>query len=101
MDYRAAYQSKLTTAQEAVKLVKTGDWVDYGFGTSHPPVLDQALGERMTADERLTDIHFRGAIAMFRPAVTQIPNAEERITGNSWHTGGIEGKLMDLSLIDI
>lgn len=99
MDYRAAYQSKLTTAQEAVKLVKTGDWVDYGFGTSHPPVLDQALGERMTADERLTDIHFRGAIAMFRPAVTQIPNAEERITWNSWHTGGIERKLMDSGFV--
>ena len=29
MDYQAIYQSKLTTAQEAVKIVKSGDWVDY------------------------------------------------------------------------
>ena len=30
MDYTALYQSKLTTAEEAVKVVKSGDWVDYG-----------------------------------------------------------------------
>ncbi len=29
MDYQAMYQQKLTTAQEAVKVVKSGDWVDY------------------------------------------------------------------------
>ena len=30
MDYQAMYQQKLTTAEEAVKVVKSGDWVDYG-----------------------------------------------------------------------
>ncbi len=29
MDYQAEYQKKLTTAAEAVKVVKSGDWVDY------------------------------------------------------------------------
>ena len=29
MDFQALYKSKLTTAAEAVKLVKSGDWVDY------------------------------------------------------------------------
>ena len=32
MDYTALYQQKLTTADEAVKVVKSGDWVDYGWG---------------------------------------------------------------------
>ena len=30
MDYQAMYQQKLTTAAQAVKAVKSGDWVDYG-----------------------------------------------------------------------
>ena len=30
MDFAALYKSKLTTPEEAVKVVKSGDWVDYG-----------------------------------------------------------------------
>ena len=33
MDYAALYQKKLTSAAEAVKVVKSGDWVDYGAPT--------------------------------------------------------------------
>ena len=36
MDYQAMYQQKLTTAAQAVKAVKSGDWVDYGWCTNHP-----------------------------------------------------------------
>ena len=36
MDYAALYQKKLTTAAEAVKVIKSGDWVDYGWCTNHP-----------------------------------------------------------------
>ena len=35
MDFQALYKSKLTTADEAVKLVKSGDWVDYKIGRAH------------------------------------------------------------------
>ena len=35
MDYQALYQQKLTTADEAVKVVKSGDWVDYTWCTNH------------------------------------------------------------------
>ena len=37
MDYAALYQKKLTSAAEAVKVVKSGDWVDYGWGPHPPP----------------------------------------------------------------
>ena len=30
MDFAKEYQEKLVTADEAVKVVKSGDWVDYG-----------------------------------------------------------------------
>ena len=43
MDFQAMYKSKLTTAEEAAKLVKSGDWVDYGWCTNHPVALDRAL----------------------------------------------------------
>ena len=40
------YKQKLMTPEEAVKVVKSGDWVDYGMGTTQPVLLDQALAAR-------------------------------------------------------
>ena len=34
MGFAEEYRSKLTTAEEAVKVVKSGDWVDYGWCTA-------------------------------------------------------------------
>ena len=31
MDFSQEYQSKLKTADEAVKVVQSGDWADYGW----------------------------------------------------------------------
>lgn len=73
MDYQAEYQKKLTTAEEAVKVVKSGDWVDYSFCANHPIALDKALAERMAADPSLTDLSFRGAIALWRPRSPSSP----------------------------
>ena len=72
MDYTALYQQKLTTADEAVKVVKSGDWVDYGWCTGTPVALDKALAARMG---ELEDVNFRGGVLMRRPAVFDIPNA--------------------------
>ena len=47
MDYAALYQQKLTTADEAVKVVKSGDWVDYGWCVGTPDALDRALAKRL------------------------------------------------------
>ena len=48
-DFQALYKQKLTTADEAVKVIKSGDWVDYGFCAIHPRVLDEALARRAPA----------------------------------------------------
>ena len=37
MNVQELYQKKLTTAAEAVKAVKSGDWVDYGWGARTIP----------------------------------------------------------------
>ena len=73
MDYTALYQQKLTTADEAVKVVKSGDWVDYGWCTGTPVALDKALAARMG---ELEDVNFRGGVLMRRPAVFDIRYSE-------------------------
>ena len=47
MSYQEQYKQKLTSAQEAVKAVKSGDWLDYGWSVCSPNALDKALAERM------------------------------------------------------
>ena len=41
------YKSKLTTAKEAAAIVKSGDWVDYGWTTTTPVAFDKAMAERL------------------------------------------------------
>ena len=36
MDYKQQYTQKLVSAAQAATVVKSGDWVDYGWTTSTP-----------------------------------------------------------------
>ena len=36
MGFQEEYKQKLVTADEAVKVVQSGDWVDYGWCTGTP-----------------------------------------------------------------
>ena len=89
MSYQEVYKQKLTTADEAVKAVKSGDWVDYGWSVCSADALDKALARRMG---ELTDVKIRGGILTHKPAIFDVPNAAEHFCWNSWHMGGIERK---------
>ena len=89
MDYKQLYDSKLTTADKAAEVVKSGDWVDYGWCATTPVAFDKALAKKITA---LHDVKFRGGILMWVPEIFKIDHPEEHITWNSWHMGGIERK---------
>ncbi|SUW09495.1 butyryl-CoA:acetate CoA-transferase [Brachyspira pilosicoli] len=89
MDYSKLYNQKLTSPYEAVKVVKSGDWIDYGWVTATPIELDKALAERMPD---LTDINIRGGILCWEPQIFKILNPEKHFTWNSWHMSGIERK---------
>ena len=91
MDFQAEYKRKLTTAAEAVKVVKSGDWVDYGWCTGTPDALDKALAART---DELRDVKVRGGILMKLPAIFEREDAGEHFCWNSWHMGGIERKLI-------
>ena len=86
------YRSKLTTADEAVKVIKSGDWVDYGFCNTHPHVLDEALARRAP---ELENVKVRGGIALWKPAIFDIEEPAKHIIYNSHHTSGFERKHID------
>ena len=56
MSYQEEYRQKLTSAGEAVKVVKSGDWLDYGWTVCSPNALDKALAARMG---ELKDVNIR------------------------------------------
>lgn len=86
-DYQEMYRQKLTTADEAVKVIKSGDWVDYGFCAIHPRVLDEALARRAP---ELEDVKVRGGISLWKPAIFDIEDPVHHIIYNSHHMSGVE-----------
>ena len=55
-DYSGEYQKKLRTPEEAVSVVKSGDWVDYTSTLGMPVLLDRALAGRV---DELQDVKIR------------------------------------------
>ncbi|MCB8816695.1 acetyl-CoA hydrolase/transferase family protein [Desulfosporosinus shakirovi] len=56
MDWRETYKSRLTTADEAVKVVKSGDFVIPGHAASESELLVKALAKRYLELENVTII---------------------------------------------
>lgn len=92
MNYEKELAQKTVSADTAVKLIKSGDWVDYGWCTGTPNTLDKALARRT---DELTKINLRGGILLKPLAIFEREDAGEHFTWNSWHMGSIERKLMD------
>ena len=90
LNYDNLYKDKLRTPEDAVKAVQSGDWVDYGWATGTPVVLDKALAGRY---QELKDVKIRGAVLFEVPAVMQVPEVKRHFVWNSWHCSGVERKL--------
>ena len=58
-----SYREKLRTPDEAVQIIKSGDWVDYTTNVGFPVLLDEALAKRR---DELFDVKIRGNL-MFGP----------------------------------
>ncbi len=91
MNYQELYQQKLTTAEEAVKVVKSGDWVDYTWCGNHPIALDKALAARK---DELFDVNVRGGVTMWMPEICKADDAGDHFTWNSWHCTGVDRKII-------
>ena len=91
LDWQKEYREKLKTPEEAVRLVKSGDWVDYSQACSFPQLLDKALAERAA---ELYDIKLRNAISML-PVQTVEKDAFSAFTYNVWHCSALDRKYLD------
>lgn len=92
MNYLEEYKKKLVSPDEAVKLVKDGDWVDYCQTCSFPEALDAALAKRKG---ELKDVKIRNAIAMKPVQVVEQDPTHESFTYNAWHCSGLDRKYVD------
>ena len=95
LDYSAQYRQKLRTPEQAVQVVKSGDWVDYTTALGFPMLLDAALAKRR---DELEDVKIRGNL-MFGPLqVVECDPTREHFYYNSWHCSSYERKLFDRGL---
>ncbi len=89
------YQGKVVTPEQAVQVVQSGDWVDFGFGMGQPILLDAALAKRKG---ELQDVKIRGGLALAPRQVVACDPERETFTYASWHFSGYERQLHDRNL---
>lgn len=92
------YRDKFVAPEEAAaRAVRSGDWVDYGFGGGFPELMDRALAARR---DELTDVKIRGGLVI-RPRIEVVERDPEQkaFTYYSWHLGDYERKLQSRGLV--
>ena len=80
MDYKKLYAEKLVSAEKAASVVKSGDWVDYGWTTGTPVAVDAAIAKRLP---ELENVNFRGGILMWVPEIFKIENPAAHMTNRT------------------
>jgi acyl-CoA hydrolase len=86
---------KLLSADAAAAKVKSGDWVEYGFGLGQPDLFDRALAERVASLER---VKIRGCLAMRARAAAEADPEARHLVYLSWYFSGLERKMHDRDL---
>ncbi len=92
MNVYEEYKQKLVSAGEAVKLVKSGDWVDYGSNNSMPFALDAALAARK---DELRRVKVRGDLIPGPIQVVECDPEMEHFVYNTWHCSSYERRMCD------
>ncbi|MCQ2511557.1 MAG: butyryl-CoA:acetate CoA-transferase [Lachnospiraceae bacterium] len=95
MTFQEEYNMKLRTPEEAVQVVKSGDWIDYTAHITFPYLLDKALAKRK---DELTDVKVRGSLLFGPLEIVECDPKREHFIYNSWHCSGYERKLCDKGL---
>lgn len=89
------YRAKLKTADEAVKIVKSGDWVDYSSNNGFPKTLDEALSRRR---DELKNVKIRGNLIYGPVRVAECDPTFEHFVYNTWFCSAYERHLVDKHL---
>jgi butyryl-CoA:acetate CoA-transferase len=86
------YKGKLVTAEKAVSVVKSGDWVEYGSFLGMVRACDKALAQRKG---ELKDVLVRSCVTAYLPEVVVADPKGESFVWNSWHFSGADRKFAD------
>ena len=81
------------TAAQAAALVRSGMWIDWGFGLTQPDRFDQALAARK---EGLSGVKIRGCLSMRPRAVLECDPHGDHFLWFNWHFSGYDRKQHDL-----
>ena len=92
MGFLSEYKAKLTDADDAVKCVKSGDWVEYTSNLGFPVLCDAALAKRR---DELKGVKIRGDLIFGPVQVIECDPEMEHFVYNTWHCSGYERKLCD------
>lgn len=90
MDFSKEYRQKLRTAQDAVKVVRSGDHVQYNSYNGNPPTLDRALAGRR---DELEGVLINTSVTLY-PLYTIASDPEgTHFVYDNWHASGFDRKL--------
>jgi Acetyl-CoA hydrolase len=81
------YKSKLVSADKAVKVIKSGDWIDYGEFCGQVRDLDRALAKRK---DELKDVKIWSTVNPYPTAVNAVDPTGESFVWHSWHMSGAD-----------
>lgn len=90
------YNQKLVTADDAVKVVNSGDWVEYAFGIAGANELDAALAKRKN---ELWDVKIRCNIGAWPHYTNEADPTGEHFYWNAWHVGGLDRKYYNQGIL--
>ena len=86
---RQARKASRVSATDAAKLVRPGDWLDFGATLAQPDLFDRALAERIS---ELHDVNIRGCLSVRPRAVLEADPQRETFHWFNWHFGGYDRK---------
>lgn len=90
MNWGADYKKKLVSAEEAVKVIKSGDWVNYGAICGQVRSLDIALASRK---DELEDVKIWSLLTLSGPKILEADPHGETFTWNNWHFSALDRHL--------
>ena len=96
-DVRGSRGAERISAEDAARRVRSGDWVDYGFGLGQPDDFDRALAARRG---ELRDVRIRSSFSLRPRAVVDADPSGETFRFLSWHFSGLDRGTHDRGLCD-
>jgi len=88
--YMDEYKKKLVSAEQAVKVVKSGDWIDYGSFNGQVRTLDKALAARK---DELKEVKIWTCVNPYPTEVNTVDTTGESFEWHSWHFSGADRKV--------